>query len=70
MCEEKTAAKREIDRLIEAMDRLCTALWWERADPCQLNIRRHNETSLPAASGCALAPVNAHGGSATAVADL
>jgi hypothetical protein len=50
MCEEKRKAKTKADRLIEAMDRLSAALWWQRADPCQLNVLLPNETSQPSAN--------------------
>lgn len=70
MCEERTAAKTKIDRLIDSMDRLSTALWWQRADPCQLNIPQLNATSLPSAIECGLEQQCARGGPAEAVVGL
>jgi hypothetical protein len=58
------------DCLIEAIDRLSAALWWNRADPRQINSPQYNETSQPIASGCGLDSKHVRDGSVEVVADL
>jgi hypothetical protein len=70
MCEEKAEVKSKVDGLIEAMDRLAAALWWQRADPCQINSPLRNETSPRAASESALGPACVRDGSAAGAAGL